>query len=85
MTDPQLSLIVTDRIDPRDQVTLMPGTDAVCECATEEEPCFDCEGNGCDTCADTGLLFTRRAISAQIDGCRWPFCNPPAPPTKEDA
>jgi hypothetical protein len=55
MTDPQLSLIVTDRIDPRDQVTLMPGTDAVCMCCVDD--------------------WTK---------CRWPFCTPPAPPTKED-
>jgi hypothetical protein len=36
MTDPQLSLLVTERIDPRDQVRLMPGTDAVCECCQDE-------------------------------------------------
>jgi hypothetical protein len=30
MTDPQLSLIVTDHIDPSTQVTRMPGTDAEC-------------------------------------------------------
>jgi hypothetical protein len=22
-----------------------------------EEPCYDCEGDGCDTCADTGLVM----------------------------
>lgn len=37
MTDPQLSLIVTDRINPRDQVRLMPGTDAVCPVG--RQPC----------------------------------------------
>jgi hypothetical protein len=36
MTDPQLSLIVTDHIDPSTQVTRMPGTDAVCECCQDE-------------------------------------------------
>lgn len=31
----------------------------------EEEPCFDCQGAGCSTCNDTGMLYTQRAIRLQ--------------------
>lgn len=33
MTDPQLSLIVTERVEQGTQATRVPGVDAVCECA----------------------------------------------------
>lgn len=30
-----------------------------------EETCFDCDGLGCETCADTGKLYTWEAIQLQ--------------------
>jgi hypothetical protein len=33
----------------------------------EEEPCYDCDGRGCDTCNETGLLYTQEAIRLQIE------------------
>jgi hypothetical protein len=33
----------------------------------EEEPCFDCDGAGCETCNDTGMLYTQEAIRLQLE------------------
>jgi hypothetical protein len=32
----------------------------------EEEPCHYCDGDGCDACNETGLLYTESAIALQI-------------------
>ena len=33
----------------------------------EEESCWDCGGRGCETCGDTGLVYTQEAIRLQVD------------------
>jgi hypothetical protein len=33
----------------------------------EEELCFDCDGEGCETCAFTGRLYTQEAIRLQLE------------------
>ena len=35
--------------------------------AHEEETCWDCGGEGCSTCNDTGELYTANAIRLQIE------------------
>ena len=33
----------------------------------EEEVCLNCDGDGCDECADTGFQYTQAAIDLQLE------------------